>query len=67
MILLAGAVISETPMLIMEFMQLGSLFDLIHNETIIIDGEIALPILQDIAQGIRFLHSAKPTVIHGDL
>lgn len=51
----------------MEFMNHGSLHDLLHNETMAIDGEIIMPILQDITQGIRFLHSADPEVIHGDL
>lgn len=45
----------------------GSLYDLLHNETMIIEGELLLPILRDISQGVRFLHSAEPKVIHGDL
>ena len=64
-----GAVISKKsePMLIMEFMDHGSLYDLLHNESMIVDGELVLPILRDIAQGVRFLHAANPKVIHGDL
>jgi len=64
-----GAIISrkEEPMLIMEYMYHGSLYDLLHNETIFLEGEQILPILQDIAHGLRFLHAAKPQVIHGDL
>jgi len=64
-----GAIISkrEEPMLVMEFMQHGSLYDLLHNNTLIIEGNFVLPILRDIAQGIRFLHAAMPQVIHGDL
>jgi guanylate cyclase, other len=45
----------------------GSLYDLLHNETIVIEGELLLPILRDVSQGVRFLHSANPQVIHGDL
>jgi len=48
-------------------MEHGSLWDILHNETMYIEGEIVLPILQDISQGMRFLHSATPPVIHGDL
>ena len=32
-----------------------------------LDGDVILPILGDICQGIRFLHSASPQIIHGDL
>jgi serine/threonine protein kinase len=66
-----GAVISrvEEPMLVMEYMNLGSLHDVLHNESIGLDiGEHILPILQDVAQGMRFLHAASPhQVVHGDL
>eukprot|EP00555_Chaetoceros_dichaeta_P013092 CAMPEP_0198268664 /NCGR_PEP_ID=MMETSP1447-20131203/38306_1 /TAXON_ID=420782 /ORGANISM="Chaetoceros dichaeta, Strain CCMP1751" /LENGTH=742 /DNA_ID=CAMNT_0043959849 /DNA_START=100 /DNA_END=2328 /DNA_ORIENTATION=- len=64
-----GAIISkrEEPMLVMEFMEHGSLYDLLHNNTLLIEGNFVLPILRDIAQGIRFLHAAMPQVIHGDL
>lgn len=58
---------SFDPMLIMEFMEHGSLYDLLHNETMVVEGEILLPILRDISQGMRFLHAADPQVIHGDL
>uniref|UniRef100_A0A7S1DAK1 Guanylate cyclase n=1 Tax=Cyclophora tenuis TaxID=216820 RepID=A0A7S1DAK1_CYCTE len=64
-----GAVISNKsePMLVMEYMDHGSLYDLLHNDSVVIDGELVLPILRDIAQGVRFLHAANPQVIHGDL
>mmetsp|Transcript_26441 Transcript_26441/g.44151 ORF Transcript_26441/g.44151 Transcript_26441/m.44151 type:complete len:1556 (-) Transcript_26441:105-4772(-) len=64
-----GAVISKKsePMLVMEYMDHGSLYDLVHNESMVVDGELVLPILRDIAQGVRFLHAASPLVIHGDL
>jgi guanylate cyclase len=64
-----GAVLGkgEDPMLVMEYMEHGSLYDLLHNETMVLDGEILLPILRDITQGGRFLHAADPQVIHGDL
>jgi class 3 adenylate cyclase len=64
-----GAVISarDEPLLVMELMDHGSLFDIIHNETMHLDGDLVLKILRDISQGLRFLHAAKPQVIHGDL
>jgi len=64
-----GAVISkkDEPMLVMEYMDHGSLYDILHNDTLILEGDIILPILRDISQGMRFLHAADPKVIHGDL
>jgi len=54
-------------MLVMEYMDYGSLYDVLHNDTMPFEGDLLLPILRDIAQGIRFLHAADPQVIHGDL
>lgn len=64
-----GAIIEDQtePALVMEYMDRGSLHDLLHNETFAIDGGVLLPILQDICKGLRFLHCADPSVIHGDL
>ena len=55
------------PMLVMECMEHGSLYDLIHNYTLVLEGEIVIPILQHVCQGLAFLHAATPQVIHGDL
>jgi len=63
-----GAVLSrgEEPMLLMEYMENGSLYDAIRNDTIALNSqEDILIIAQDIAHGLRFLHSAR--LIHGDL
>ena len=39
---------------ITEYMVHGSLYDLLHNKTVIeVEGEQILPILQDISHGIR--------------
>ena len=64
-----GSVIDtrEEPLLIMEYMENGSVYDLLHNASIVIDGELIFPILQDIVRGARFLHAADPAIIHGDL
>ena len=51
----------------MEFMEYGSLYDLLHNETMSAGGEILLQIMRDIVQGIQFLHASKPPILHGDL
>ncbi|KAG7367635.1 adenylate and guanylate cyclase catalytic domain containing protein [Nitzschia inconspicua] len=64
-----GAVIAPTvdPMLVMEYMEYGSLYDLLHNETMRPGGDIILQIVRDITQGIQFLHASKPPILHGDL
>jgi len=64
-----GAVIgkNEEPMLVMEYMEHGSMYDILHNETMPLDGDLILSILRDVAQGLRFLHATTPAVIHGDL
>jgi len=64
-----GAVMSSSaePALVLELMNHGSLYNMLHNDTVVIDREMALPILCDIAQGIRFLHAASPFIVHGDI
>ena len=64
-----GAVVAsrEEPMLVMEYMDHGSFYDMLHNDTMVFDGEIILRILRDVAQGVRFLHSATPQIVHADL
>ena len=51
----------------MEYMEYGSLYDLLHNETMTPGGEIILQVVRDIIQGIQFLHASKPPILHGDL
>ena len=64
-----GAVLSRShdPMLVMEYMEYGSLHDLLRNETMHLSGELILQIARDIAQCLRFLHSSRPPLLHGDL
>jgi len=63
-----GAVVEGAePLLIMELMDLGSLHDLLHNNTVVVEGALVLPILQDVAHGMRFLHSSENPIVHGDI
>jgi serine/threonine protein kinase len=48
-------------------MEHGSLWDILHNETMPLEAFLIRQILLDICQGILFLHSADSPVIHGDL
>ena len=55
-------------MLVMEHLEYGSLAEgLLQNETIHLNGEIILQILRNVAQGLRYLHSSRPPILHGDL
>lgn len=64
-----GAVIGgkSEPTMVMELMHHGSLYNVLCNETIPLEVETTMSILQDISQGMRFLHSASPQIIHGDM
>lgn len=62
-----GAVLDREALLVMELMLYGSLHDLYLNTTIDFDGVIVHNVLLDIAQGVEFLHSNKPSIVHGDL
>ena len=57
----------DEPLLVMECMANGSLYALLHNETLPLDSELVLPMLRDILQGMYFLHAAAVPIIHGDL
>jgi serine/threonine protein kinase len=63
-----GAVLQDSePILVSELMDRGSLHDLLHNETLPLDGNIVCRLLRDIASGMLFLHSADPPILHNDL
>ena len=64
-----GAVVAkgQAPQLVMELMANGSLYSIIHNDVLPLDIELVASILSDAAKGLRYLHEAKPPVIHGDL
>ena len=64
-----GAVLQRDadPILVMELMERGSLYDLLHNDTLPLDADIVLPIMSDVVNGMAFLHAASPPVLHNDL
>jgi class 3 adenylate cyclase len=53
--------------LVMELMELGSLSDLLNNRMYPLYGDRVLQFLENIAQGMLFLHSASPPILHRDL
>lgn len=45
-----GAVVSkEAPKLVMEYMDNGSLYDILHNESFPLEGDVILNILNDVS------------------
>jgi len=48
-------------------MQLGSLYGMLHNETMTFESLTLLNYMRDIVSGMRFLHSGKHPVVHADL
>lgn len=61
-----GAVLDDVdgPLLVMDYMDQGSFMDLLQGG---LDEKYVLPILQDVSQGMRFLHATDPPIVHGDL
>jgi serine/threonine protein kinase len=57
----------QVPMMVMEYMENGSLYDLLQNETLHAGGDMIVQVFRDVAQGLRFLHASKPPILHGDL
>ena len=55
------------PWIVVEPMSNGDLYSIIHNDVLPLDIELVAGILSDAAKGLRYLHEAKPPVIHGDL
>ncbi len=69
-VLLLGAtsprVKTEPPLLVMEWMAGGSLFDALHHDQRkrpVNEKKIAL----DVGQGLAYLHSSRPPILHRDL
>jgi len=53
--------------LVTEFMEGGTLFSLIHKEKIHLSIDIIRQYAIDIASGMNYMHTHKPTIIHRDL
>lgn len=66
---LMGAVMNSDsePLLVMEYLSHGSLFDLLRNQTVTLSDDMIYPMVKDIVCGMVFLHGGRPPVVHGDL
>lgn len=61
-----GAVLEgPDPLLVMEYLNHGSLFDLLQNRTVRLYGLQISQVLRGVCKGMRFLHEGG--VVHGDL
>ena len=57
----------DVPFLVMEYMERGSLKDVLYDLSIDIDYERKLSFAMDSARGMHFLHTLEPPQIHRDL
>lgn len=48
-------------------MESGDLYNFIHKKDVEFDWSLKMKIAIDIANGMAFLHSAKPPIVHRDL
>ena len=48
-------------------MSQGSVYDLMHKRKKMFDGRELLSIIQQTSQGMHYLHSFKPPILHRDL
>ena len=63
-----GAVMhADKVMIVMELMQYGSLYDILRNDTLEINDDMAVDILHDITNAMVYLHSQKDPVVHRHL
>jgi len=53
--------------MMMEFMECGSLHDVLHNHTAPLDHLTSIRLLSQVAGGLQYLHQANPPIIHGDI
>lgn len=60
-------IVEKEMFLIMEFMQRGSLYDVLHNSQIAMPYDLQVHIAVQAALGMNFLHESRPPTIHRDL
>ncbi|EGD76827.1 TKL/DICTY4 protein kinase [Salpingoeca rosetta] len=64
-----GAIFTKSSevLLVMEYLEHGSLYDFLRNDKLPTPDMFLLPIVKDIVSGMRYIHNLKPPVVHGDL
>ncbi|KAJ4458460.1 putative Serine/threonine-protein kinase CTR1 [Paratrimastix pyriformis] len=64
---LIGATFENPKLIITEFMGRGSLFTLLHDETVRMPTELRLRMALDMAKGLNYLHTLRPPILHRDI
>jgi guanylate cyclase len=57
----------DVPYLILEHMEQHSLQEILENQNVVLEGEMVMPILNDVVNGMRCLHELASPIVHGDL
>ena len=57
---------SPNQCIVTEYMPRGSLYDILHDDSIVLDWMLIQTMALDAAQGMDFLHSASPPILHRD-
>jgi len=65
-VLLFMGACTKPPCIVTEYMPRGSLYDVLHDDNIVLDWMLIQTMALDAAQGMDFLHSANPPILHGD-
>eukprot|EP00727_Mastigamoeba_balamuthi_P010947 m51a1_g6475 putative adenylate guanylate cyclase (2810) ;mRNA; f:78846-93655 len=58
---------ADSFIIVTEYMPMGSLMDLLVNESVVIALRMRLAIMSDIALGMAYLHHNDPPILHRDL
>ena len=66
-LLMGASIYEDNAYIVMEYCSRGSLDELLSNPSLEIDNDMRMSWLLDVATGMAFLHSHKPSVIHRDL
>jgi len=53
--------------IVTEYMPRGSLYEVLHDDMLVLDWQLLRHMALDAARGLEFLHSADPAVLHRDL
>eukprot|EP00292_Cryptomonas_paramecium_P004582 CAMPEP_0113710804 /NCGR_PEP_ID=MMETSP0038_2-20120614/30374_1 /TAXON_ID=2898 /ORGANISM="Cryptomonas paramecium" /LENGTH=851 /DNA_ID=CAMNT_0000636929 /DNA_START=237 /DNA_END=2788 /DNA_ORIENTATION=+ /assembly_acc=CAM_ASM_000170 len=64
---LLGFISEPHPAFVMEYMESGSLYDVLRNVSFQLDEADLFTFVRDVCQGMRYLHEASTPMIHGDL